>query len=134
MEAKKIVEEAKELEVGFIKIKLTNNSKLFEGISNNFYTFNYHWDIVTKVPRDFEVIAVSDMCNNHIMKHKTKPIFGLQFHIEYDEKTSIPVLEYLKDEIIAEEINYDEILKNRELFNKETINKLIENFLKIALR
>ena len=123
------VEEAQELEVGFTEIKCIKEDKIFEGITNNFYAFNYHWDYVSEIPEDFEIIAVSNICNNHIMKHKTKPIYGLQFHIEYDKDTVIPVLEYLKEEIIDEGINYEKTLNKNKLYNKKTTLKLIENYL-----
>ncbi|MFT4304520.1 MAG: type 1 glutamine amidotransferase [Candidatus Woesearchaeota archaeon] len=123
------VEEAKELEVGFTEIKCIKEDKIFEGITNIFYAFNYHWDYVSKIPKDFEIIAVSNICTNHIMKHKNKPIYGIQFHIEYDKDTAIPVLEYLKEEIMDEEMDYEYILKKNNLFNKKIILKLIRNFL-----
>lgn len=63
------------------------------------------------------------------MKHKFKPIYSIQFHIEYDKNIAIPVLEYLKEEIISEQIDYDNILKNNKLYDKKTILKLIENYL-----
>ncbi len=39
----------------------------------------YH---ISELPSSFESIATSDTCNNEIIKHKSKPIYGFQSHPE----------------------------------------------------
>lgn len=58
---------------------------IFSGIHfgrcNTFIVYNKHKDAVT-VPEDFVVLASTDRCNNSLMKHRDKPIYGAQFHPE----------------------------------------------------
>lgn len=41
-----------------------------------------HGDQVRDLPADFEPIAATETCPHAAAKHRTKPIFGLQFHPE----------------------------------------------------
>ena len=42
----------------------------------------YHKDYLTSLPKDFVLLARSDSCKIEAMKHKTRPIYGVQAHIE----------------------------------------------------
>ena len=39
-------------------------------------------DEVKRMPDDFELLATSDVCRVEAMRHRTKPIFGVQWHPE----------------------------------------------------
>ena len=58
---------------------------IFKGIRfgrcNAFIVYNKHKDSVT-LPEDFDILASTDRCRNALMKHKTKLIYGAQFHPE----------------------------------------------------
>lgn len=41
-----------------------------------------HYDEVKNLPYDFEVIASNDLCKVQAMRHKSKPVYGTQFHPE----------------------------------------------------
>ena len=60
-----------------------SGDRLFEGLNNPFEATRYHSLIIDKegFPDDLDVIAESD---NMIMglKHKTRPMYGVQFHPE----------------------------------------------------
>ena len=60
-----------------------NNSNLFKGLKNPFEATRYHSLIIDKntLPEELEVIAESNQIIMGI-KHKERPIFGVQFHPE----------------------------------------------------
>ena len=60
-----------------------NNRDLFKGLKNPFEATRYHSLIIDKntLPEELEVIAESDQIIMGI-KHKERPIFGVQFHPE----------------------------------------------------
>ncbi|TMA06451.1 MAG: GMP synthase, partial [Methanobacteriota archaeon] len=41
-------------------------------------------DEVTQLPRDFVGLASSENCNIQAMRHRDRPLFGLQFHPEVE--------------------------------------------------
>jgi GMP synthase (glutamine-hydrolysing) len=47
---------------------------------------SYH---VAELPEDFESLAYSKTCENEIIKHKTKPIYGFQSHPEASGKAGL---------------------------------------------
>lgn len=61
-----------------------DNSKLFDGIPNNFKATRYHSLIVEKssLPSILKVTATSDDGVIQAMEHITYPTFGVQFHPE----------------------------------------------------
>lgn len=54
---------------------------LFNRLPNEIEMMQDHCETIS-IPADFELIASSDACVNEVMQHKTKPIFGVQFHPE----------------------------------------------------
>ena len=62
-------------------INIDNNVSIFEGLNDQIYAARYHSLIATDIPDILEVIAYND---DGIMgvKHKTKKIYGIQFHPE----------------------------------------------------
>ena len=72
---------------------------LFRGIPNPISGGRYHSLAVSRIPPDFEVTAISD--DDHLImgiRHRTKPIFGLQFHPEsvltgYSSGTGLKIIE-----------------------------------------
>ena len=124
-----LVSEAEELEIGFQEIEVTKENNITNELPKKFYAFNYHWDIIERIPDGFESYAKSKLFKNHIIKHKNKPVYGIQFHIEYDQEYSKKILEYLKDEIEEEKLNYKELIKNTSRYSEETSKKIIVDFL-----
>ena len=55
---------------------------LFDAIPDTFTAWMSHGDQVGELTGDFECIASTESCPNAAVRHKTRPIFGLQFHPE----------------------------------------------------
>ncbi|MCH1542905.1 MAG: aminodeoxychorismate/anthranilate synthase component II [Alphaproteobacteria bacterium] len=55
---------------------------LFDGMGNPFEAGRYHALIVEALPQDCVSLAHSDRGENMAFKHKTRPLYGVQFHPE----------------------------------------------------
>ncbi len=55
---------------------------LFDGIPETFTAWMSHGDQVETLAGDFEPIASTSTCSNAAVRHKSRPIYGLQFHPE----------------------------------------------------
>lgn len=70
-----------ESEEGFHSITIKKDDVIFQDLENTFEVEQHHVKSIT-VPVEFEVLASSERCKNQIMKHKIKPFYGCQFHVE----------------------------------------------------
>jgi GMP synthase (glutamine-hydrolysing) len=72
-------------EFGKIEISILKREiPLFQGIPKKSIVWESHNDEVSKLPKDFYLIAESDTCPIQAIEHKKKPLFGLQFHPEVE--------------------------------------------------
>jgi len=71
-------------EFGPAKVRVVVRDELFEDVPDNFTAWLSHNDEVVKLPQDFLVLAESKECAYQAIKHKTKPIYGVQFHVEVE--------------------------------------------------
>lgn len=62
-------------------IEQLNDCPLFDKLPDEFEMMEDHCESIS-VPPDFELIAVSDACINEGMQHRSKKLFGVQFHPE----------------------------------------------------
>jgi len=76
------VQKGKSAEYGIGRIIIDREDVLFEGVPKEFNAWVSHFDEVEKVPKEFEILAHSEECKVEGMKHKSKHIFGVQFHPE----------------------------------------------------
>src|SRR3989442_1334484 len=60
-------------------------SVIFQGLPNRFEVWESHNDEVTILPRDFVALASSQNCDVQAMRHRDRPLFGLQFHPEVED-------------------------------------------------
>jgi GMP synthase (glutamine-hydrolysing) len=76
------VEKAKRKEFGPVYVTIKSPIGVLEGLSKKEKVWMSHGDTVFSVPRELEVLAYSRSCPVAAFKHKTKPIYGLQWHPE----------------------------------------------------
>ena len=69
-------------EYGRTDCRVETDSDLFEGIDEETVVWMSHGDQVTGVPDDFVSIAKTEACPIAAVKHRERPIYGLQFHPE----------------------------------------------------
>ncbi|MCX8166776.1 MAG: GMP synthase subunit A [Candidatus Micrarchaeota archaeon] len=77
------VERGKKGEYGLIQVKLVKSSRLLTGLVDTFDAWASHFDVVSEIPDNFHITAVSvpdNICE--VIEHEAKPIFGVQFHPE----------------------------------------------------
>jgi len=79
------VEPAKTPEFGKVKLTLLKkDDSIFEGVPKKSVVWDSHNDEVTVLPDSFEHLGESENCKIQAMKHKKKPLYGLQFHPEVE--------------------------------------------------
>jgi len=65
-----------------VKVRIVEYNELFEGFPKEINVWASHMDEVKKMPTDFKLLAESDICKIEAMRHKVKPIYGVQWHPE----------------------------------------------------
>ncbi|ODS40508.1 MAG: GMP synthase [Candidatus Altiarchaeales archaeon WOR_SM1_79] len=76
------VERGERAEYAQVSIRIEKEDDLFRGMGNELLVWESHKDEVTRMPEDFERLAYSEICEFEAIKHKEKPIYGVQFHPE----------------------------------------------------
>jgi GMP synthase (glutamine-hydrolysing) len=69
-------------EYGRSRLEIKNQDKMFSGFPSEIDVWMSHGDQVQKLPEGFETLAGTSTCPFAAVRHKTKPIYGLQFHPE----------------------------------------------------
>src|SRR5262245_55232604 len=76
------VERHDQREFGRAAIDVVAASPLFDGLPAHMDVWMSHGDRVERLPPDFEVLAKSGNAPFAAVRHKSKPIYGVQFHPE----------------------------------------------------
>jgi len=71
-------------EFGKMLVMVDDPDEIFNGLPDTFVAWESHNDEVTDLPPGFASLAHSDNCAIQAMKHKEKPLYGLQFHPEVE--------------------------------------------------
>lgn len=71
-------------EFGKVEIIIDKYHQIFENVPQRSIAWTSHNDEVTKVPKDFVILAHSESCKVEAMAHEKRPIVGLQFHPEVE--------------------------------------------------
>jgi len=67
---------------GIYQVRKIKDDPLFDGLPENMLLPCYHYCEIKKLPEGFEVIASSGHCEIEAIKHKSRPLYGTQFHPE----------------------------------------------------
>lgn len=76
------VKPAKTKEFGITNARIISHDLILEGLGQTEKVWMSHGDTVFAVPEEFEVLAYTENTPVAAFKHKTKPIYGLQWHPE----------------------------------------------------
>jgi GMP synthase (glutamine-hydrolysing) len=76
-------------ERGYCDVALNGESRngIFSGLPENITVWESHCDEVKELPADFVQTATNQVSHIQAMQHKSRPVFGVQFHPElFDEE------------------------------------------------
>jgi GMP synthase (glutamine-hydrolysing) len=76
------VKPGKTKEYGIAYVSIAKPVGVLEGLEEKEKVWMSHGDTVYEVPKDFEMIAYTESCPIAAFRHKTKQIYGLQWHPE----------------------------------------------------
>ncbi len=76
-----VVSKSERREYGKSTLRVISNNEILKGVNDNSVVWMSHGDHVDKLSDEFELIADTDSCFA-VAKHKTLPIYNLQFHPE----------------------------------------------------
>jgi GMP synthase (glutamine-hydrolysing) len=65
-----------------VKVRIVKDDEIFEGLPKELKVWASHADEVKQMPEDFIVLAESDICKVEAMKHRSKHLYGVQWHPE----------------------------------------------------
>lgn len=130
------VEKAKEKEIGWYRVKLTDSGQgdpLFKGLDKEFDVFQWHEDAF-EIPKGAKLLATSDKCKNQAFRIGKK-VYGIQFHVEVTGKMIGDWIdEYLKSSDKESRLKARQMIidyyKLKEELNKQA-SKLYLNFSRI---
>lgn len=69
-------------EQGIHPIDIVQRDPLFTGLPKRMLLPEAHYCEIKKLPKDFVLLASSENCRIEAMRHRDRPIYGLQFHAE----------------------------------------------------
>ncbi|MFZ5366322.1 MAG: type 1 glutamine amidotransferase [Patescibacteria group bacterium] len=93
---------AENSEIGWSKIVLNSNGKadpLFSNMPDEFWSFQYHKDQVTLLPKNAINLAQSPLCEVQAFRYSTNPVWGIQFHPEISPEKARKILESRREEL-----------------------------------
>lgn len=74
---------SRERQSGVIPLTLNTEDPIFSGMGGNLRILESHYDEVKVLPPGFVLLASDKISRNQIMRHPTKPVYGIQGHPEY---------------------------------------------------
>lgn len=125
------VEKAQQPEAGFIEI-YHNSGSIFRGLPEKLVVFQYHFDEVSRLPAETEILAYSTRSSVQAFKVKDRPAFGVQFHPEISLERGLSILSSREQILtqkgfdVRETMNFGRANYNHELV-RSVITKYIES-------
>ncbi|MCS7262794.1 MAG: glutamine-hydrolyzing GMP synthase [Aquificaceae bacterium] len=77
-----VVDRADKQEYGRSGLRVLKRDSLFEGLPEEFDVWMSHADKVVRLPEEFDALASSQNSPFAVVRHKQKPLYGVQFHPE----------------------------------------------------
>lgn len=71
-------------EFGLVEMEIVEEDDILREVPKKTIVWASHHDEVSKLPPDFKVLARSEKCPVQVMRHKTRPLFGMSFHPEVE--------------------------------------------------
>ncbi len=68
--------------LGMVKTEVLAGDPLFKGLPNELMLLESRWEVVKSLPPEFELVARSATSKIATMKHRSRPLYGVQFHPE----------------------------------------------------
>ena len=75
---------AKGPEFGAVEMHVVDPDDILRDVPDGTIVWASHHDEVSVVPPGFKVLATSDNCPVQVMRHATKPLFGMSYHPEVE--------------------------------------------------
>jgi GMP synthase-like glutamine amidotransferase len=69
-------------EMGVFPVRIVKRDPIFRGLPQTILVPEAHSCEVRELPPEFELLATNDNCRIQAMRHRTRPIYGFQFHAE----------------------------------------------------
>ena len=119
-----VIKKCQKPEFGYSKdikiISSTLNDSIYRGKNNIFDAPAHHYDIVEKLPNEFEIISENEICIQSIYS-SSKNIFCTQYHPELPYDYIASLMRFWKENYknFFSEIEFNEILKYLESKEKE---------------
>lgn len=120
------VRRTKTPEIGWKRVTVHKTGPLFEGLENEFFIFNSHFDEVCNLSDDFEIQASSEMCDTQVFQVKGKPVWGIQFHPEIDVESGKKFINDLKQIFPDLDVDFDRAIN--EVNDSGISKRFFENF------
>jgi len=71
---------------GYERVKILHDHPVFKGFGSEVRVSESHRQALASVPQEFECLASSASSNVEIIAHKSRPIYGFQFHPERSDE------------------------------------------------
>ena len=71
-------------EFGQVEMTISDHDDILKDVPSPTIVWASHHDEVSKLPKDFRVLASSEDCPVQVMRHATRPLFGMSYHPEVE--------------------------------------------------